>query len=144
MNSTYNYQAKKVVIVLSNKLDPGVAMNVVGHLCISIGRYAETDLMGRERLADASSVIHLGIAKYPVIVTQVKPSTVRKALEQARQNPNILVADFPRQMLDTGHDDELSEAMAAALEPALEYLGAILYGLSDDVNLITGKYSLWK
>lgn len=140
----YNYQAKKVVVVLSNKLDPGVALNVVGHLGISIGRYAEADLMGREFLADASSVKHLGIAKYPVIVTQVKPSTVRKALDQARKNPNILVADFPRQMLDTGHDNELFEAIAAASEPALEYLGAILYGPADDVNMITGKYSLWR
>ena len=144
MTTTYNYKANKIVCVLSNKLDAGAAMNIVGHLCLAVGRYAPLDIMGRERLTDLSNVAHVGIAKYPLIVTQVKPSTVRKAVEQARLNPQLIVADFPQQMLDTRHDDELAEALSMAVEPSLDYLGAVVYGPREEVDAITGKYSLWK
>jgi len=42
----YDYRAKKVVAVLSADLETGVALNVIGHLAISIGAYGQ-HLMGR-------------------------------------------------------------------------------------------------
>ena len=62
----------------------------------------------------------------------------------AKQNPNLLVADYPRDMLDTRTDDELVSSISSKDNSKLEYLGAIIYGNTEDVNKITGKYQLWR
>jgi len=142
---TYDYKEKKTVAVLAANLEPGVALNVVGHLAISLGAYAEKDLMGRSKLVDASGVSHVGISKYPVIITKVKAGRVRQLIHEAKQHPNdILIIDYPEQMLTTGHDDELAEAISTTKEEEINYFGAILYGKSELINTLTGKFSLWR
>uniref|UniRef100_UPI0040568A7F DUF2000 domain-containing protein n=1 Tax=Agathobacter sp. TaxID=2021311 RepID=UPI0040568A7F len=139
----YDYREKKIVAVLNSALETGVALNVVGHLAVSIGCYAQ-EHMGKNPLLDADGVKHLGIARYPFIITKAKPNKIRAAIEKARENDNILFADYPQQMLETGHDNELAESLAKAQEKDLSYLGAVFYGPTEDINEITGKFSLYK
>lgn len=139
----YDYGEKKIVAVIKSDLEFGVALNVLGHLAVSIG-YNATDHMGRSSLSDASGVLHMGISKYPFIVTKAKGTKIRTAIEGARANERIIFSDYPQQMLDTGHDDELAQSLAAANEKDLVYLGAVFYGTVEDLNAITGKFSLYK
>ena len=139
----YDYREKKIVAVVDSKLEVGVALNVVGHLAVSIGHNA-SDHMGRPVLMDGSGVDHLGISRYPFIITKSNAGKIRKAIEAARQNPNILVADYPQQMLDTGHDDELASSLEAVKEAELTYLGAVFYGNTEEISAITKKFSLYK
>ena len=67
-----------------------------------------------------------------------------KFIDIAKSNPNLLVADYPKDMLDTRTDDELVASISNKENEQLEYLGAIIYGNTDDVNEITGKFQLWK
>jgi hypothetical protein len=144
MNEKYDYRERKIVAVLDKSLAPGVALNVVGHMAIRLGASHGEAMMGQEHLHDASGVVHPGIAKYPFIITAVKKATVRRAIQQARENNEISLVDYPCQMLTTGHDDELSAALKTVREDQIEYLGCLLYGGASAVNAITGKYSLWK
>jgi hypothetical protein len=141
---TYDYRSKKVVAVIASHVEPKYALNVVGHLAIAIGAYADRDLMGRSILADGSGQLHLGISKYPIIITKVKAGTLKAAVHQAKQDARILVADFPKQMLSTEHDDELAASLAMTKAEDIEYLGAILFGPSEAVDGITRKFSLWQ
>src|SRR5271156_2678045 len=106
---SYDYKAKKIVAVLASDLEVGVALNVIGHLAISIGAFAE-DLMGRPQLQDASGFSHLGIAKYPFIITKLKSNKLKTLIEQVRNQKNIVMADYPEPVLLTGDDDELANA----------------------------------
>lgn len=141
---SYNYKEKKVVAVLSSKLEVGIAFNVLGHLAISIGAYANDSILGRKTIEDATGVKHMGISKYPFIITKVKPAKLHNVIKQARLNPNIIIADYPIVMLETGHDDELALSMSQYSEDELNYLGAILYGHTEDVDIITGRFTFWK
>ena len=47
-------------------------------------------------------------------------------------------------MLDTRTDDELVASINSKENDKLEYLGAIIYGNTTDVDNITGKYQLWR
>ncbi len=69
---------------------------------------------------------------------------MRNAIDKAKENPNLLVADYPRDMLETRTDEELIESITNKSNDELEYLGAIIYGNTNDVNEITGKFQLWK
>lgn len=139
----YDYNEKKFVIVLSSKLEIGEAFNVVGHLSISAGYYAENH-MGRKELIDGSGGKHIGISKYPVIITKVKPSKIKSYLERAKETEGIMTIDYPSNMYDTGHDDELAESLKGTMEENMEYWGFLIFGNRNLVDEITGKFSLWR
>ena len=139
-----NYEDKKIVGIIATNVDASTALNVIGHLSISIGKYSGEEIMGKSIITDNSGVNHLGISRFPFIVTKVKPGKLRVAIEKAKSNPNLLVADYPREMLETRTDEELVDAVSNKNNEQLEYLGAIIYGDTKDVDEITGRFQLWK
>ncbi|MCX4249615.1 MAG: DUF2000 domain-containing protein [Bacilli bacterium] len=138
-----NYEDKKIVGIIATNVDAATALNVIGHLAVSIGKYSDTEIMGKKILTDASGINHLGISKFPFIVTKVKAGKLKAAIDKAKENKNLLVADYPKDMLETRTDEELVEAVASKKNDELEYMGAIIYGNTKDVNEITGKFQLW-
>lgn len=140
---TYEYKNRKIVCIVSDNLETWQAMNVIGHLAISLGANKDEGLMGREILTDASGINHRGIARYGFIIKKGNPASIREVLRGSRENKNIISLDFPREMLDTSHDDELSDWVSKKQEEDFEYLGAIFYGPSTDINLLTKTFPLW-
>ena len=138
-----NYEDKKIVGIIATNVDSITALNVIGHLSVSIGKYSDSEIMGKAILNDKSGKHHLGISRYPFIVTKVKPSKLRNAIDKAKENPNLLVADYPRDMLETKTDEDLVNSLEKKENSELEYLGAIIYGNTAEVNQITGKFQLW-
>lgn len=139
-----NYEDKKIVGIIASNVEPAVALNVIGHLAISIGKYSNEEIMGKPIITDKSGINHMGISQFPFIVTKVKAGKLRTTIETAKNNPNLLVADYPKDMLETRTDDELVESINSKENEKLEYLGAIIYGDTKDVNEITGKFQLWR
>ncbi len=139
-----NYEDKKIVGIVASNVEPEVALNVIGHLAISIGKYSNEQIMGKPIIKDKTGIEHLGISQFPFIITKVKSGKLKNAIHLAKQNPNLLVADYPKDMLDTRTDDELVNSISSKENDKLEYLGAIIYGDTKDVNEITGKYQLWR
>lgn len=139
-----NYEDKKIVGIVASNVEPAVALNVIGHLAISIGKYSNEEIMGKPVITDKSGINHLGISQFPFIITKVKSGKLKNAIDLAKQNPNLLVADYPKDMLDTRTDDELVASINSKENDKLEYLGAIIYGNTTDVDNITGKYQLWR
>lgn len=139
-----NYEDKKIVGIIASNVEPSIALNVIGHLAISIGKYSNEEIMGKPIIKDKTGVEHLGISQFPFIITKVKSGKLKNAIDLAKKNPNLLIADYPRDMLDTRTDEELVNSISSKENDKLEYLGAIIYGNTKDVNEITGKYQLWK
>lgn len=138
------YEDKKIVGIIASNVEPTVALNVIGHLSISIGKYSESEIMGQPIITDKSGINHLGISQFPFIITKVKSGKLKTAIDTAKSNPKLLVADYPKDMLDTRTDSELVESINSKENDKLEYLGAIIYGDTKDVDEITGKFQLWR
>ncbi len=139
-----NYEDKKIVGIIASNVEPAVALNVIGHLAISVGKYSDEEIMGKPLISDKSGTQHLGISRFPFIITKVKSGKLKNTINLAKQNPNLLVADYPNDMLYTRTDDELAYSIGSKENDKLEYLGAIIYGNTKDVDEITGKYQLWR
>ena len=139
-----NYEDKKIVGIIASNVEPAIALNVIGHLAISIGKYSNKEIMGKEIITDKSGTNHLGISQFPFIITKVKAGKLKSTIDLAKQNSNLLVADYPKDMLDTRTDEELVASIESKENEKLEYLGAIIYGNTEDVNNITGKFQLWR
>lgn len=138
------YEDKKIVGIIASNVEPSVALNVIGHLSVAIGKYSDKEIMGQPIITDKTGVNHLGISKFPFIITKVKAGKLKNAIDMAKRNSNLLVADYPKDMLETRTDDELIESISGKENDKLEYLGAVIYGDTKDVNEITGKFQLWR
>lgn len=139
-----NYEDRKIVAVIASNVSAEEALNVIGHLAVAVGKYSDAEIMGRPVITDKSGVEHMGISQFPFIVTKVKAGKLKNAIEKAKSNPNLLVADYPREILETRTDDDLADAIEAKENDKFEYMGAIIYGNTKDVDEITGKFSLWR
>lgn len=139
-----NYEDKKIVGIIASSVEPAVALNVIGHLAISIGKYSDNEIMGQPTIMDKSGIEHLGISKFPFIITKVKAGKLKATIDIAKSNPNLIVADYPKDMLDTRTDDELVASISSKENDKLEYMGTVIYGNTKDVDEITGKFQLWR
>jgi len=136
--------AMKVSLLLLDSLEKWQAINVASHLCLALGRYAGPDIMGKHPLVDKSGQCHMGICKYPIVALRGTQSDLRSTLLDARQIDGLLVADYPREMLETGPDEELVSALAARQEKELEYLGIAILGSTSAVRTLTSQLRLWR
>lgn len=139
-----NYEDKKIVGIIASNVEVATALNVIGHLAISIGKYSNEEIMGKSIITDKSGVEHLGISQFPFIITKVKAGKLKNAIEKAKSNPHLLVADYPKDMLETRTDSELIASINAKENDKLEYLGAVIYGDTKEIDEITGKFQLWR
>jgi len=143
----YNYNEKKIVAAISSNLEAGIALNVIGHMSISLGAFIPKDeLMGKNILLDASNNKHIGISKYPFIITKLKSSKLKKLINLVKNeyHEEIFIIDYPVDMLETEHDNELEQSLLQKNEEDITYLGVVLYGNSKLITELTGKFTLWK
>lgn len=138
----YDYRERKTVILLASNNEAPTNLNIVGHLSLAIGAWGD-DMMGRPELIDGSGIVHRGISRYPVILLKGRMSKVRNAIQLCRDS-QLLHIEYPREMLTTGHDDELASELAARDESMLEYLGVAAHGATSDVDAIFGRFTLWR
>ncbi len=140
---TYDYKSHKIVAIISDNLESWQAMNVLGHMAISLGANKDEMLMGRDVLLDKDGVAHKGIARFGFIIKKGAAQQIADTIAKARIAANITIIDFSREMLDTRHDDELAQTLLSKTNQELEYLGVLLYGPADTVNSLTKSYQLW-
>ncbi len=139
---TYDYREKKIVAVLNEELSSGQALNALGHMAVSAGRYAG-DIMGKEKMTDADSNIHTGISRYPFIVLKASKERIKKIVKVGKER-GLFVVDYPQEMFDTGTDDDLEVAISKAKEPEIIYHGVILVGSTKEISKLTGDLKLWR
>ena len=140
---TYDYREKKIVAIISDKLPIGLALNALGHLAFSAGRYSDQLMMGQEKIKDADGNVHVGISKYPFIALKATEEEIKSIIKTAKEK-GILVVDYPQEMFDTGPDEELVAALSKAKESATKYHAAVLVGRSEALKPLTGHLKLYK
>ncbi len=100
-------------------------------------------MMGKEEIIDMDGNNHIGISKYPFIVLKASVGEIKEIVKKAREN-NIFVVDYPQEMFETAHDNELVDALGMAKEPEIEYHGVLLIGESEILKKLTGNLKLWR
>ena len=80
-----NYEDKKIVGIIATNVDAATALNVSGQLSVAIGKYSDDAIMGRPILTDKSGINHMGISRFPFIVTKVKPNKLKVAIDKAKE-----------------------------------------------------------
>ncbi len=133
---------KKIVAVLSEKLETGTALNTLAHMALGMGTILGPDQGMMCDYVDADGVHHPSISAYPFIVLKGRPGKIREAIDAARA-AGMQAVDFVNTMTIGTYKEQLDRTKATA-NAELEIYGAVFYGDFGKLNEITRKFSLYK
>lgn len=134
--------ANKLVAVMNEKIEPGVIMNALAHMCIGFGSDIGKDPLRLTNYTDADGGNHPNISEMPFMILKANSNKIR-ALRLAAQEAGIQCVDFTDTMT-VGTYTEQIERTKQTKEEALVYYGIVLFGDWAKVSELTRKFSLWK
>lgn len=132
----------KLVAVVSEKLEAGVAMNALAHMSLGLGTLLGPEEALMSDYKDASGISHQAISAYPFIILKGRPNKIREAVELAKAQ-NIRTVDFVNTMTVGSYTEQL-ERTKTVNNQDLEFYGAVFYGETAQISEITKKFSLFR
>lgn len=132
----------KLVAVLNKTLEPGVALNALGHMVLGVGGSTAKEKLLLGDYRDAQGNTYPNISQMPFIVLRGTSGEIRKLVVQAREH-KITHGVFLNTMTGGTYVEQMERTSLTA-EDALIYYGAVLIGPWDTVAVLTKKLSLWR
>lgn len=134
--------ANKLVAVMNEKIEPGIIMNALAHMCIGFGSDIGKEPLRLTNYIDADEGSHPSISEMPFMILKANSNKIR-ALRLAAQQAGVQCVDFTDTMT-VGTYLEQIERTKQTKEVDLVYYGIVLFGDWTKVSELTRKFSLWK
>lgn len=132
--------AVKCVMVISESLPVGLAVNAAGVLAATLGRRVDS-LVG-EDVVDGSGEKHAGLVRIPIPVLKADEEAIKSVRTRTVGLEGLLVVDLTETAQSSRTYEEYEERMPRAQGDWLGYLGVALYGEKRSVNKLTGNLPL--
>ena len=132
----------KLVAVLNKSVEPGKAMNALGHMCIGLGATIGKEALRLTDYRDADGGSHPFISEIPFIILSENSNKIRKLRNEAKTH-DILFNDFTDTMTVGTYQDQIERTLQVRDEDLI-YFGIVLFGDWNKVSELTKKCSLWR
>ncbi|HHB1594971.1 TPA: DUF2000 domain-containing protein [Vibrio campbellii] len=143
MNQLPDENQKRFVAVISKKVEVGHAVNVLGHLSVSLANQLSDGNAVYTDYHDLDGNVHPNISHYPFIVLKSDNSNKIRKLRQEALDKSIPFSDFTHTMVEGGSEVQ-QQATQNTAEANLEYLGICLFGETETLRELTKKFSLYR
>lgn len=134
--------SNKLVAVMNEKIEPGIIMNALAHMCIGFGSDIGQDPLRLTNYIDGDGGSHPSISEMPFMILKANSNKIR-GLRQAAMEAGIKFVDFTNTMTIGTYIEQI-ERTKETKEEELIYYGIVLFGAWDKVSELTRKFSLWK
>ncbi len=132
----------KLVAVMNEKIEPGVIMNALAHMCIGFGSDIGKELLRLTNYIDEDGGCHPNISEMPFMILKANSNKIR-TLRLSAIEVGIKCVDFIDTMTIGTYLEQI-ERTKQTKEADLIYYGVVLFGNWDKVSELTRKFSLWK
>ncbi|WP_045461027.1 DUF2000 domain-containing protein [Vibrio hyugaensis] len=143
MNQLPDENQKRFVAVISKKVEVGRAVNVLGHLSVSLANQLSDGDTVYTDYQDLDGNVHPNISHYPFIVLRADNSSKIRKLRQEVLDKGIPFSDFTHTMVEGGSEVQ-QQTTKNTSEAELEYLGICLFGETETLRELTKKFSLYR
>ncbi len=132
----------KLVAVMNEKIEHGIIMNALAHMCIGFGSEIGKDPLRLTNYVDADGGKHPSISEMPFMILKANSNKIR-GLRQAALQECVKFVDFTNTMTIGTYVEQL-ELTKQTKDEELIYYGIVLFGDWKKVTDLTRKFSLWK
>lgn len=127
---------------MNEKIEPGIIMNALAHMCIGLGGDIGKESLRLTNYIDADGGNHPNISEMPFMILKANSNKIR-SLRIAAQEQGIKFVDFTNTMTIGTYIEQL-EKTKETRESDLIYYGIVLFGNWEKVTELTRKFSLWR
>jgi hypothetical protein len=134
----------RFIAVLNKKIEPGRAMNALGHMAVGFSAlYPDKEALRFDMYIDKDGSEHKSISDNPFIVLSSDNSNQIRTLRNKLIENNIPFNDFTNTMVE-GTFAEQKQRTSETPELELEYYGICFFAEETQARELTKKFSLWK
>lgn len=133
---------KKLVAVMNEKIDIGIAMNSLAHMSLGLGAEVGKESLRLTNYVDADGGNHSNISEMPFMILKANSNKIR-ALRSIAMEKEIKFADFTDTMTVGTYLEQIDRTKKTK-EVDLIYYGIVLFGDWNTISELTRKFSLWK
>lgn len=134
--------SNKLVAVMNEKIEPGIVMNALAHMCIGLGSAIGQEPLRLSNYIDADGGNHPWISEMPFMILKANSNKIR-SLRKAAIEAGIQFTDFTDTMTVGTYVEQL-ERTKHTKDEDLIYYGIVLFGEWNKISELTRKFSLWK
>ena len=133
----------KFVAVLNKKIEPGKALNALGHMTAGLaGIYENKEELEIINYEDKDGGAH-SASKHPFIVLKAKNSNKIRDFRNKLIEKDIPFASFTEAMTIGTWEEQVARSKNTP-EEELEYYGICTFGKPGEIDELTKKFSLWQ
>ncbi len=144
MTTLPDENSKRFIAILSKKVEPGRAMNALGHMAAGLaGGSEKSNEMCFLQYQDKDGGSHPNISHFPFIVLKADNSNKIRTVRNECLARGIPFSDFTSTMT-VGTSQEQQNATLSTAEEELEYWGIVMFGSTQELREFTGKFSLYQ
>lgn len=138
------FSGYKMVALINKNLEPGVALNAIGHIALGLGARLAATQQACHFLdfSDADGGKHPSVSGLPLIVLRGTSGNIR-SLRFEVTSRGMLCVDFVNTMTGGSWEEELSRTKETS-EADLDYYGILIYGPNEELSPLTRKFSLYR
>ncbi len=133
----------KLVAIVNEKIEIGVAMNALAHISFAMGANLGKEAAFLTPYIDKEQKINWPISGMPYIILKGTSSEIKKALLQAKEQEIAQLGFTDTMTLCGGYEEQIRNTAAKTLDEFV-YYAAALYGDFEKVKQITKRLSLFK
>lgn len=134
----------RFVAVLNKKVEMGRLMNALGHMTAGLaGKVGNSEEMCFLEYQDKDQGKHPGISHFPFIVLSADNSNGVRITRNEALKRGIPFTDFTSTMT-VGTSEEQVKTTESSPEAELEYFGIVMFGKTQELKELTGKFSLFR
>ncbi len=140
MNTTF-----KFVVVVNEKIAPGVAMNAASHMCLSMVAQASAEQKAAMQFidyVDADGNKYQSISALSLIVLTGRAGHMKKFIDEAKEK-GMITSAFIKTMTGDTYKEQLENTKATKSDD-IEYYGVAAFGPKEVMDTMTKKFSLYK
>ena len=133
----------KLVAVVNKKIDTGILMNALAHMCLGFGAHTGPTELHLMDYKNAEGFVYPNISKMPFIILKEDNSNkIAKLLMEAKET-GIQYSVFTNTMTEGTWEDQEARTLATKPEEIV-YYGIVLFGPKEIVTNLTKKLSLFR
>ena len=134
---------KQFICVINKKVEPGRAMNAIGHMSVGLtALFDNYDELRFQTYVDKDGTEHPSISDNPFIVLKAKNGNQIRTLRNALREKGVPFTDFTDTMIE-GTYVEQHQRTKEAPEEELEYFGICFFMDKEASRELTKKFSLY-
>ncbi len=133
---------EKCAIVVDKELAPGLAMNTVAALSLSVGKFVD-GIVG-DAVKDGDGRSHTGITAIPLPILKGGGADLTDIVAKAAELPDVFLVDFTSIAQSSRTYDEYTRRTFELPTAQLPYIGVAVCGSRAAVNKLTGSLPLYR